>query len=45
MGLDEYRRKRNFQKTSEPRGKRPANPNGITAAMVKRLREKRRRPE
>ena len=36
MALDEYRRKRNFQKTPEPRGKREAHPYGKLNFVVQK---------
>ena len=36
MGLDEYRRKRDFHKTSEPRGKRAARPSGELSFVIQK---------
>ena len=36
MGLNEYRRKRDFQKTAEPRGKQVARPHGDLAFVVQK---------
>ena len=36
MGLDEYRRKRDFQKTSEPRGKRMALPKSELSFVIQK---------
>ncbi|HEX3448943.1 MAG TPA: DNA ligase D [Isosphaeraceae bacterium] len=36
MGLDEYRRKRDFHKTPEPRGKRAGRPHGQLAYIIQK---------
>jgi bifunctional non-homologous end joining protein LigD len=36
MGLDEYRRKRDFRKTAEPRGKRGAKPEGKLTFVIQK---------
>ena len=36
MGLKEFRHKRNFRKTPEPRGKRPANASGKLTFFIQK---------